>query len=92
MYKYQKTFFLLNTTTFSHKPVRGTAREEVDLESEFDCVYLRRERGKGVGKGVLGQSKGRGTGMKHKIGGGRVLLGKVFGLNMRSRNDEGRKL
>ena len=37
------------------------AREEVYLEGEFDCVYLRRERGKGVGKGVLGQSKDRGT-------------------------------
>ena len=55
---YQKLFLTpphFNTNRFE------VAREEVYLESEFDCVYLRRERGKGVGKGVLGQSKDRGT-------------------------------
>jgi hypothetical protein len=55
---YQKLFLTpphLNTNRFE------VAREEVYLEGEFDCVYLRRERGKGVGKGVLGQSQRRGT-------------------------------
>ena len=41
---YQKLFL---TTPHFYTNRFEVAREEVYLEREFDCVYLRRERGKG---------------------------------------------
>ena len=64
----------------------------MNLESEFDFVYLLRERVFGVGNGVLGQSQDRGTGKYINIGYGRAYSGKIFEMKTRSKKDEGRSV